>query len=313
MTRTEHPPPALLLKGVEKRFEQTVALRGVDLVLRPGEWVGLLGPNGAGKSTLLHLVVGLLRADAGQFELLGEAVDPTRSKRVAKTIGLVPQDLALYPALTAAENLQVFGRFAGVLGRALAERIAWALAWAGLEKRADDRVSHFSGGMKRRLNLACAVLHEPRLLLLDEPTVGVDPQARQRIWDMLEGLRKNGTALLHSSHQLDEVETTCGRVVILDQGSVRWAGPMIELLGGQTGRPHQLSVRFDRPPPPGTFPSELTLDGTRLSGVLRHPEVELPALLSTASSAGLTPVDLRVEAPRLEQLFTELTGAELRE
>ncbi|NJL27997.1 MAG: ABC transporter ATP-binding protein [Thermoanaerobaculia bacterium] len=173
--------PVLEVTDAARRYGEVAALCGVDLQLERGEWLGLLGPNGAGKTTLVRAIAGRVRLDRGEIALFGQR------------LGVVPQEIALYPALTARENLVTFGSLHGLGRRELTLRIAWALAWTGLAERADEPVRGFSGGMKRRLNIAASVLHRPDVLLLDEPTVGVDPQSRERIWQMLAELRRGGT------------------------------------------------------------------------------------------------------------------------
>src|SRR5262249_47383676 len=196
-------------RDARKSFGTTAALQGASLALGPGELLGLLGPNGAGKTTLVRAAAGRVRLDSGSVELLGR---PLRPGSPRPQLGVVPQEIALYGALSARENLEVFGRLQGLQGRALAERVAWALGWTALDARAGEPVKRFSGGMRRRLNIACGVLHEPRVLLLDEPTVGVDPQSRERIYEMLAGLRKGGTSLLLTTPQLEEAHATCDRI-----------------------------------------------------------------------------------------------------
>jgi ABC-2 type transport system ATP-binding protein len=211
----------ITMDRVTKRYEQTVVLDGFSLEVRRGEAFGLLGPNGAGKSTLMQLMAGVLLPDAGRITLrLGEqSCDPcTPSTRMA--IGLVPQELAIYPNLTAAENLKFFGSLYGLRGAELARRVRWGLGLADLGTRADARANTFSGGMQRRLNIACAVLHEPELLLLDEPTVGVDPQSRNHIFETIEALKQEGMTLIHSTHLMDEAERLCDRIAIIDHGKL---------------------------------------------------------------------------------------------
>ena len=304
---------ALRVVDVHKRFGEVEALRGLDLDLHVGEWIGLLGPNGAGKTTLMRIIAGLTAADRGRFELLGQPIDPTRSARTHKELGVVPQEIALYPALTAAENLRIFARIHGVDRRDIDQRIEWALEWTGVVDRANDPIESFSGGMKRRLNIACAVLHEPRVVLLDEPTVGVDPQARQRIWRMLEGLRENGTSLIHSSHQLDEIETTCDRIMIMDHGRVVGQGRLSELIEGVLGRQRRLVVRFNGSPAAARFGDGFEVDDHQVSGEVSDLATDLPEVLQRGRDQGLEVIDVQVDGPSLEDIFTHMTGQELRE
>lgn len=306
-------PVALRVRNVHKRFGEVKALQGIDLELGVGEWIGLLGPNGAGKTTLMRIVAGLTQADQGELELLGQPTNPSRSPRARRTLGMVPQEIALYPSLTGAENLRFFAQLHGVDARDLDQRVGWALHWTGVADRARHLVSTYSGGMKRRLNIACAVLHEPRVVLLDEPTVGVDPQARRRIWQMLESLRETGTSLIHSSHQLDEIESTCDRVLIMDHGRVVGRGELGELVEGLLGGQRRLSVRFSGSPKSRPFEPTFEVQGNRVSGKVEDLAKELPEILRLGSLQGLEVLDVRVHAPSLEDIFTHVTGQELRE
>lgn len=322
--------PVLSIRGARKRFGATEALRGVDLSLGAGEWLALLGPNGAGKSTLVRAISRLVTLDAGRVTLLGRDLASSSPREASQTLGsalgLVPQDIALYPRLTALENLRAWGRLQGVARQALNQRVAWALDWTGLAARRDDRVETFSGGMKRRLNIACAVLHEPKVLLLDEPTVGVDPQSRQRIWEMLATLREAGTSLLLTTHQLDEAQQMSDRIVIIDQGTVIADGTFEELVRDTIGTGRRVHVRLaaerTRSVPDAssvaTFPQGLP-DGVRatddqtLEATLTDVAAELPQLLQELSDHGLQVSDLDVASPSLQAVFIHLTGRELRE
>lgn len=305
--------PALSVRHVCKRFGDLQALDGVSFVLKPQEWIGLLGPNGAGKTTLMSSIAGLLQPDEGEFELFGQRVSPWASSRARALLGIVPQEIALYSVLSARENLEVFGRLNGLAGPDLHHRVRWALGWTDLANRADEQIAAFSGGMKRRLNIACAVLHEPRVVLLDEPTVGVDPQGRRRIWDMLEELRHNGASLIHSSHQLQEIESTCDRVMILDRGSLVASGRVDELADTLAAGLRTVTILLNRAPESLDLGERFTFQGRIGEGSVRDAGRELPELLGRISSAGLEVVSLEVSTPDLEAVFSGLTGAELRE
>jgi ABC-2 type transport system ATP-binding protein len=302
--------PALEVRDARKRFGATQALDGLTFRLGEGELLGLLGPNGAGKTTLIRAIAGRVRLDSGAVTLFGCAIAAGAPRA---DLGVVPQENALYPLLTARENLETFGRLNGLEGRRLRERTAWALEWTGLADRARSVVRSFSGGMKRRLNLACGVLHEPKLVLLDEPTVGVDPQSRERIYDMLAGLRSDGASLLLTTHYLEEAEARCERIVVVDRGRAVAAGTLPELvdqagLGGRLVR-----LRLDRAAaaaPPG-FQREG--DTGVLTATIRDVGAELPGLLARVREAGLGVRDLEVRTTSLQAVFLKLTGRELRE
>jgi ABC-2 type transport system ATP-binding protein len=218
----------LRLAGVRKTYGKTVAVEALDLEIRRGEVFGLLGPNGAGKSTTVGLAVGLLEPDQGTVEIEG-AGPPTQPAARAK-IGITPQALALYEELSAEENLRFFGVLHGLEGSALAARVQWALDFVGLSPRAKDRASTYSGGMKRRLNLAIGTIHDPPLLLLDEPTVGVDPQSRAHIFEEVRRLNAAGATVVYTSHYMEEVQALCSRVGILDHGRLIACDPVEDLL-----------------------------------------------------------------------------------
>ena len=209
----------LAVRDLRKSYGRVVAVDGASFSVEPGQLVGLLGPNGAGKSTTVAMIAGLVTPDSGAVTIggkpLGGDTDPQK-----RLIGLVPQDLALYEELPAAANLRLFGSLYGLTGRALEDAIGSALLLVGLAERAGDRVKTFSGGMKRRLNLAAGLLHDPQILLLDEPTVGVDPQSRNAIFENLEYLKGRGKALLSTTHYREEAERMADRIVVMDHGRV---------------------------------------------------------------------------------------------
>ena len=222
------------IDNVVKTFGTHRALDGVSLELRDGEVLGLLGPNGAGKSTLVRTIVGRVRPDSGAVRIFGRPA-PAGDNAAREQVGLVPQEIALYPNLSSIENLSVFGRYLGLKGAALDEAVARALTWAALSDRAGEPVKNFSGGMKRRLNMAAGVLNQPRILLLDEPTVGVDPQSRERIYQMIEELSAGGVSLIYTTHYMEEAERLCDRIAVIDHGKIIASGTKDELVRATVG------------------------------------------------------------------------------
>ena len=225
----------LSLRGVRKSYSGNEVVCGVDLELRPGECFGLLGPNGAGKTTTLRLALGLIEPDAGQVELLGFPL-PRCGREARLRVGVVPQSDNLDPDFTVFENLLVYGRYFGRADRDIAERIRQLLEFAGLEARADTRIQTLSGGMKRRLTLARALINDPDLIFLDEPTTGLDPQARHLIWERLKRLLGDGKTILLTTHFMDEAERLCNRLAVMDRGRLI-----------AQGSPHELILRYIEP------------------------------------------------------------------
>jgi ABC-2 type transport system ATP-binding protein len=208
----------LSVRELRKSFGAVQAVDGLSFDVKPGECFGLLGPNGAGKTTTIHMIVGALHPDSGEVRILGDK-DPTRPS-VRSKLGVAPQSLALYQDLTGEENLAFFGKLYRLSGPRLRERVEMALEFAGLTSRRKDRISAYSGGMQRRLNLVCGLLHEPPVLLMDEPTVGVDPQSRNLIFENIEALKRLGRTILYTTHYMEEAERLCDRVAIMDQGKI---------------------------------------------------------------------------------------------
>ncbi len=308
--------PLLVARDVSRRYGRVEALRGVDFAVNAGELFGLLGPNGAGKTTLMGLLAGLADADGGSVELNGQRLS-TRARDLRAQVGLATQDLALYPELTARENLTFFGRLFSIPSQTLKLRAAKLLDSVELSAKSDARVGTFSGGMKRRLNLAVAVLHEPILLLLDEPTTGVDPQSRNHIFELIRGLNHQGTTVVYTSHYMEEVERLCPRLAILDHGRVIACDGLAALLGRL---PCVVTLAIDRPAP--EFAGELRLlpgvsaveerPGT-LAVTAADAAAILPRLARAADAARVAVGRLDVRRPNLEELFLSLTGAALRD
>jgi len=301
--------------GARKHFGATRALDGAELSLDRGECLGLLGPNGAGKTTLVRSITGRVRLDEGRVTLLGTALGGPDGKadEARRQLGVVPQEVAVYPLLTARENLEVFAALHGVASAQVKDRVAWALEWTGLADRADEPTKRFSGGMKRRLNIACGIMHRPEVVLLDEPTVGVDPQSRQRIWEMLGQLQSDGASLLLTTHQLDEAERVCQRIVIIDHGRAVATGTLQALIDQTVGRGRQVTLSIDETPDRVQWDREVTVEGQTVRADVQDVAEDLSRLLGAIHERGLTVLDVRVEAPSLHAVFLHLTGRELRE
>jgi ABC-2 type transport system ATP-binding protein len=309
VVRAEDEP--LRVDGVVKRFGAVTAVAGVSFAIQAGACFGLLGPNGAGKSTLIRSIVGRVRLDAGSIRIFGQ---PVSSNAARSELGWVPQELAVYPLLTCRENLEAFGKYQGLHGKGLDEAIAWCLEWAALADRAGSPVRTLSGGMKRRLNMAAGLIHRPRLVLLDEPTVGVDPQSRNRIFEMVEALRGEGTTIIYTTHYMEEAERLCDWIAIIDHGQIIAKGTKEALVAQSFGSRSSVTMRF------GTTRADLAAwaaarGGTSTDSVVQC-SVEKPAeigdLLETAGRDGLEVLDVTLQRPNLESVFLHLTGKELR-
>ncbi len=307
----------LEIQGLSRSFDGIRAVDSVTFEVRPGELYGLLGPNGAGKTTTISIVSGLLRPDAGEVRIAGHGFwsDPQKAKRI---MGVVPQEVAIYEELTGRENLEFWGRMAGLRGGEAKARARELLQALALGDRADDTVRKYSGGMKRRVNLGCALLHRPKLLLLDEPTVGIDPQARLNILEFIRGLRASGTAILYTTHYLEEAESLCDRIGILDHGRLLAEGTLQELqdrIGGD--RVFILEADFQ-----GANPEAWTGFQQRFR-ILQQSERQLAVAAvgnrdPSECLKDLLALPLRVEnvtlkRPSLNDVFLQLTGRDLRE
>jgi ABC-2 type transport system ATP-binding protein len=304
--------------GLRKAFGTLVAVDDVSVRIAPGETYGLLGPNGAGKTTAISMIAGLLEADAGTVTVSGERIT-TRAVAARAAIGLVPQELAVYPELSGRENLEFFGRLYGLKKQALAERVDEVLEVVGLGDRAHDKTAEYSGGMQRRLNIAIGLLHRPRLLILDEPTVGVDPQSRNAILESVEALAREGMAVLYTTHYMEEAERLCDRVGILDQGDIKAEGTRRELVD-LVGERDRITLTASGPLEAAATTAR-GVDGVEsasagVSGidvVATDAAHVLPRLLSAVADAGTTVNGVEVVQPDLEAVFLHLTGKALRD
>jgi linearmycin/streptolysin S transport system ATP-binding protein len=308
----------LQIEHLSKSYGSLEAVKRVSFQVNPGEIYGLLGPNGAGKTTTISCVCGLLRPDHGRIIMndIGLANDPIGFK---KQIGVVPQDMALYSDLSARENLMFWGRLAGLEGGELKKAVDQMLERVGLSDRAKEPCSKFSGGMKRRLNLAVGMVHSPKLLLLDEPTVGIDIQARLNILDVVREAAADGMSVLYTTHALEEAEKLCTRIGIMDQGEIMAEGDL-ETLKKLVGEGEILTIR-------GSFSADLIQSVVGTEKDIRQVRVtdgmamldvgtgkgEAAGLLGRILSQGVTLDDIAIQEPGLQNVFLKLTGRELRD
>jgi ABC-2 type transport system ATP-binding protein len=297
--------------NLKKQYGNTVALDDVSFEVSKAETFGLLGPNGAGKTTTINILCGLTRPDQGTVSLDGRT-DPTVPE-VRLSLGVVPQTLALYEELSAQENLRFFGKIYGLSGRKLKERISDCLEIAGLTQRSKDRVSKFSGGMKRRLNMACSLLHEPPILLLDEPTVGVDPQSRNLIFDTIEQWKKQGRTIIYTTHYMEEAERLCDRVAILDHGKILDMDSVDNLIK-KHGGPSHIEAEFEEKPDIEKIkPFVDDKDIQIKENVIRFKTSQPMESLAKLNRSGFRFRTLKVQTANLEDVFLNLTGRRLRD
>lgn len=308
--------PILEILDLEKRYGSTSALDKVSFEVFEGEIFGLLGPNGAGKTTLLSIVSGLIGASDGDVRILGRPALPV-SKELRRQIGIVPQELAVYGDLSARENLLFFGQLYGLSGAVLTQRADEVLEAIGLSERGDGKVRTFSGGMKRRLNLGAALVHQPKLLFLDEPTAGVDPQSRNHLFEEIHRVNRAGTTVVYTSHYMEEVQALCPRVGILDHGRLIACDAVPTLLRQLAGR-----IRFRVPEIRralserlGAFPEAhcRQIDSQTLELECTDAKATLLRLVALLTELKLELISLETQEPNLEGVFLHLTGRGLRD
>lgn len=309
---------ALSVENLRKAFGETTAVDGISFVAAPGEIFGLLGPNGAGKSTTLNCVCGLLPPTGGRILVMGKDI-VTAGAEARGPLGVVPQELALYEDLNARENLEYWGGASGMRGPALKQRALEVLESIGLLDRAAEPVKRFSGGMKRRLNFGCGIMHRPQLLLLDEPTVGVDPQSRVRLLELVREQAKDGAAVVYTTHYMEEAEMLCDRLAIVDRGRVIAQGSLTELRALMGERDLLTLSGVFHPDAARTALAQLAgielLQGSESQMVLSAAGASkrLPAIFTALDTAGSDIRDTTLTQPTLESLFIKLTGKQLRE
>ncbi len=302
------------VNNITKRFPAAIALDNVSLEIKEKEFFGLLGPNGAGKSTLMNLLIGYLDSDSGEILIDGKRMT-TGSLELRKKIGLVPQSLALYEDISAKENLEIFGSFYDISKRDLKYIIAEKLKMVGLFERKGDNVKTFSGGMKRRLNLAASLLHDPNIILCDEPTVGIDPQSRNAIFDYLEALNDEGKTIIYTTHYMEEAERLCSRIGIIDSGRIISSGTIDELLRGLD---YKQSISITKSPVTEKYIDSFKPFGT----IIENPDkyelqpddgLILSDFYKKVEETGINYTFINIRRPSLEALFLSLTGRSLRD
>jgi ABC-2 type transport system ATP-binding protein len=308
----------LTTRGLTKRFGDLTAVADLSLHIAAGETYGLLGPNGAGKTTAISLIAGILEPDGGEIGVAGEPMS-VRATRTKRHIGYVPQEVAVYPDLTGRENLRFFARLYGMSRVAARGRTDEVLDVIGLTDRAGDKVATYSGGMRRRLNIGVGLLHRPRLLILDEPTVGVDPQSRNAILSSVESLGAAGLAVLYTTHYMEEAERLCDRIGVIDLGRLIAEGTVRDLTAmvgehdhvrlGATGSLEAASARLRETA--GVREATLRAEGIDL--IVADARAHLPGLLQAAAAAGAAVRSVDVTEPDLEAVFLHLTGKSLRD
>lgn len=301
--------------NLSKSFANTKAVDDINFEIRKGEIFGLLGPNGAGKSTILNMMSTILKSDNGTISIEGLDVKPN-SKESKQLIGVVPQEISLYEELSAYENLLFWGNLYGIPSKELKERINSTLELIGLSDRKKDLIKTYSGGMKRRINIAAALLHKPKILLMDEPTVGIDPQSRNRIFEVVETLNKQGMTIVYTTHYMEEVERLCNRIAIIDSGKIIAQGTQRELQELVNVK-ENVQLEFD-------FLSEDQV--VKLRELLSYPMIqkektlliestikELSGIIAACNQLGLTINDIQLQKVNLETIFLSLTGKQLRD
>ena len=304
------------VKDLQKSYGDLVAVNRISFSANAGTVFGLLGPNGAGKSTTISCLSGLLQPTAGSIRVGGFDMS-TDAVKAKAGLGIVPQELAIYEDLSARENLAFWGAAYGLKGDKLKQRVEHVLNRIGLTDRAGDLPKEYSGGMKRRLNFGCGLVHEPAILLLDEPTVGVDPQSRERLFDLVREEKAKGTCVLYTTHYMEEAEKLCDELAIIDHGKIIASGTLNELraeFGGNdiiqlsgsfdTARVEQVVAELDG--------EVLSLETDVLMMTIKDGARNLPAILQGISSTGADINDTRLSEPNLESLFLKLTGKDLR-
>lgn len=308
----------LEINNLVKRYNEVLAVDNVSMSINEGEIFGLLGPNGAGKSTTINALTGLTKADGGEIKIFGLDMK-THDMDIKREIGIVPQDIAVYEDLTTNENLRYFGKLYGLKGKLLNERVKEALDFTGLSEKARDYPRKFSGGMKRRLNIACAIVHHPRLIIMDEPTVGIDPQSRNHILQSIKELNRLGSTIIYTSHYMEEVEELCTRLVIMDHGRIIAKGTKEEL-ENMVAVDDRVSIDLSSVNYTITDNikkingvKECSVEANKISIISKKHSKNLGRIIECISETDSEILSLNIERPSLESVFLTLTGRSLRD
>ncbi|WP_286905243.1 ABC transporter ATP-binding protein [Clostridium sp. UBA1652] len=307
------------LKDVTKRYDDKLAVDNISLDIEEGELFGLLGPNGAGKSTLISMICGLTKLDKGDIIINGSSIK-TNPIEAKQNIGLVPQEIALYENISAIDNLKFWGKMYSLKGNLLKERIEEALEATGLKDRRKEKVSKFSGGMKRRLNIACAVMHYPKIVIMDEPTVGIDPQSRNNILEFTKGLnKKHGSTLIYTSHYMEEVEALCSKVCILDEGKVIAKGDQ-DHIKRMIMNEERVEITISEYKPEIDLilkklnsVREVVYKDSKLTVIMQDTQRSIQQIIEVLIKAEIGIKDISIKKPTLETVFLSLTGKALRD
>jgi ABC-2 type transport system ATP-binding protein len=310
----------LEVNHLRKSFGKAEVVKGVTFTVDKGEAFGLLGPNGAGKSTIISMICGLLPYDEGEIKVDGFSVKHHQME-IKRKIGVVPQDIALYPTMSARDNLLFWGKMYGLSGKQVAKKANEVLEFVGLHDRAKDKIETFSGGMKRRINIGAALMHKPELLIMDEPTVGIDPQSRNHILETVNELNKQGMTIIYTSHYMEEVEFLCERIGIIDHGEVIAIGTKDDLVKRLSGGTvvkievthFQNRLIDDLNTLPLVEKVMVNEDKTELEIFVSSGHQALGELVSTAIKNNVVVLSIKVQEPNLETLFLQLTGRSLRD
>jgi len=306
------------IDDLSRNFGAIEALKQVSFEVKQGEIFGLLGPNGAGKTTILQIIATILEPSSGKVVVDGLDVEKQKDQ-IRSLMGVVPQEVSIYHQLTARENMFLFGKLYGLRGKELKERVKWGLNLAALENRANDKIETYSSGMKRRINIACSLIYSPKILLLDEPTVGIDPQSRQLIYELINSLNEKGTTILLCTHYIEEAEKLCHRVAIIDEGkliALDTPEKLISILGKKD------LIELETEELPDNIDVLIKESFSQLKPSIKRERVflqvedsnkELPLAIKSLIAMGISVISARVRKANLESIFLHLTGKELRE